>query len=152
MALKFHKDRKTYFEQQFANTKKYILPFLQEYLPNLRNLNVLEIGCGEGGVLKAFYELGCNITGVDLAANKIENAWKFYRKMRSLGKYSFLTEDIYNMDLENFPHFDLIILKDTIEHIHEQQKLIGFIKKMLKEDGLIFFAFAMYARIVFIRL
>ena len=141
MALKFHKDRKIYFEQQYTNTKKHILPFLLEYIPDFKNLNVLEIGCGEGGVLKAFYEMGSNITGVDLAVNKIENAQKFYQEMQLPGMYSFLAEDIYNIDLDNFPLFDLIIFKDTIEHIHEQQKLIKFMKKMLTEDGFIFFAF-----------
>lgn len=141
MALRFHQDRNIYFEQQYNNTKKHILPFIAKQLPNLSNLNVLEIGCGEGGVLKVFYENGCNITGVDLATNKIENAIKYYADLPSTGSYSFLAENIYNIDLERFPSFDLIILKDTIEHIYDQAKLIGFLKLILNQNGIIFFAF-----------
>ena len=39
------------------------------------------------------------------------------------------------------PAFDLIFLRDVIEHIHNQEKFIGFIKRFLKKDGVIFFAF-----------
>ena len=35
-------------------------------------MNILEIGCGDGGNLLPFTELGCNTTGVDLSAGRIK--------------------------------------------------------------------------------
>ena len=35
-------------------------------------MNILEIGCGDGGNLLPFNELGCNTTGVDLSAGRIK--------------------------------------------------------------------------------
>ena len=133
MSFNFHYDRKKYFDQQYQNTKKYIVPFLINTI-DFADKNVLEVGCGEGGVLKAFYELGCNITGIDLASNKIENANKYYLKINAKNTYKFIADDIYNFDLNLLNTFDLIILKDAIEHIHHQNKLIQFLSENLKKN------------------
>src|SRR5690606_28158848 len=37
--------------------------------------------------------------------------------------------------------FDLIILKDAIEHIPDQEKFIPYLKNFLKKEGQIFFGF-----------
>ena len=140
MSFNFHYDRKKYFDQQYQNTKKYIVPFLINTI-DFTNKNVLEVGCGEGGVLKAFYELGCNITGIDLASNKIENANKYYLKINAKNTYKFIADDIYNFDLNLLNTFDLIILKDAIEHIHHQNKLIQFLSENLKKNCKLFIAF-----------
>mgnify|MGYP000075898353 CR=1 FL=1 len=64
--FEFHKDRKRYFEMQILNTNKYVLPFIEEKFPVKAGMRVLEIGCGEGGVLKAFTDRGCIGVGVEL--------------------------------------------------------------------------------------
>lgn len=43
-------------------------------------MNVLEIGCGDGGNLLPFAELGCNTTGVDLSTGRIKDAILFLKK------------------------------------------------------------------------
>jgi 2-polyprenyl-3-methyl-5-hydroxy-6-metoxy-1,4-benzoquinol methylase len=45
------------------------------------------------------------------------------------------------VDPKDLPAFDVIFLRDVIEHIHNQERFIGFIKRFLKDDGVIFFAF-----------
>ncbi|NOX67348.1 MAG: class I SAM-dependent methyltransferase, partial [Chlorobi bacterium] len=68
-----HINRNKYFDEQVYTTEKYVIPFISKVLPVNSNLSVLEIGCGEGGNLKPFLDIGCKTTGVDLSEKKIEN-------------------------------------------------------------------------------
>lgn len=106
-------------------------------------MRVLEIGCGEGGVLKAFINKGCIGVGVELDASRIIDAKKFLPEDIEAGRLTFVTKDIYKVDTENdFKGlFDIIVLKDVIEHIHDQAKLIGWMKNFLKPGGIVFFGF-----------
>lgn len=106
-------------------------------------MRVLEIGCGEGGVLKAFINKGCDGVGVEMDASRIENANKFLPEDIAAGRLHFVIKDIYEADTEKDFRglFDIIVLKDVIEHIHDQSKLIVQMKKFLKTNGVIFFGF-----------
>lgn len=139
----FHADRKRYFEIQVENAEKYVIPFIEEKMEIKPGIRVLEIGCGEGGVLKAFVNKGCIGVGVEMDAPRIANAKLFSPEDVAAGRMYFVTKDIYKVDIEKDFNglFDIIILKDVIEHIHDQAKLIGWMKKFLKPDGVIFFGF-----------
>lgn len=139
----FHKDRKRYFEIQVLNAEQYVIPFIEEKFFIKNGMRVLEIGCGEGGVLKAFINKGCEGVGVELDEPRIENAKLFMPDETSSGKIRFIAKDIYKVDTEKDLSglFDVIVLKDVIEHIHDQPKLIGWMKNFLKPGGIIFFGF-----------
>ncbi|RYD56578.1 MAG: class I SAM-dependent methyltransferase [Sphingobacteriales bacterium] len=143
MALKQHFDDKVRFEQQVDNTRSYVVPFIEQTKAIGKGTNVLEIGCGEGGVLKPFMEKGCYCVGVDLDAFRIELANEFFEEEVSAQKAAFLYKNVYDADfLEKYSgFFDLIVLKDTIEHIPDQEKFIPYITKLLKPGGQIFFGF-----------
>lgn len=143
MALKQHKDEKIRYEQQVDNSRSYVLPFIAQTKPLGNGVNVLEIGCGEGGVLVPFAELGCNCVGVDLNAMRIDLANDFMADYVKAGKAEFLYKNVYDDDfLGRFKnHFDVIILKDAIEHIPDQELFIPYLKNLLKRDGQIFFGF-----------
>ncbi|HNE93368.1 MAG TPA: methionine biosynthesis protein MetW, partial [Chitinophagaceae bacterium] len=63
--FEFHKDRKRYFDIQVANASEYVIPFIEKKFTIKEEMRVLEIGCGEGGVLKAFLQKGCTGLGVE---------------------------------------------------------------------------------------
>ena len=141
--FEFHTDKKRYFEIQFLNAEKYVIPFIAEKFPVKTGMRVLEIGCGEGVVLKAFLNKSCEGVGVYLDVPRIEYARKFLQEDLVSGKLRFVVKNIYDVniqeDLGGF--FDIIILKDVIEHIHDQAKLIGWMKNFLRTGGIIFFGF-----------
>ncbi len=144
MPYSFHKDRNLYFTHQKLITESYILPFIEQVKPVKEGMNVLEIGCAEAGVLKAFTDRGCKATGVDLAANKLQLAKEKMREELAKGQIEFFNKNIYEDEFkEKFKsQFDIIILKDVIEHIFEQEKLISYLHTFLKSgSGVIFFAF-----------
>ncbi|MBU0474935.1 MAG: class I SAM-dependent methyltransferase [Bacteroidetes bacterium] len=134
-----HTDRKRYFNEQVITTEKYVIPFLNEFIKIDSNLSVLEIGCGEGGNLKPFLDLGCTVTGVDLSEGKIENGKIYFADHPNNKNINFLAEDIY--DSKNLGQYDLIIMRDVIEHIHDQNRFMNYVKKFLKPNGKFFLAF-----------
>ena len=64
--FEFHGDKKRYFDIQVENTRKYVIPFIDQYKKVTPGTRILEIGCGEAGVLKAFTDIGCVGVGVEL--------------------------------------------------------------------------------------
>jgi SAM-dependent methyltransferase len=136
-----HTDKKLYFNEQIYTTEKYVIPFISQAMKVDGSLSVLEIGCGEGGNLKPFLDLGCRITGVDLSESKISNAHKFFEGHPNYTKARFLVKDIYLAENELAEPFDLIIMRDVIEHIHDQERFMGFVKKFLKPGGKFFLGF-----------
>lgn len=143
MALKQHKDEKVRYEQQVDNSRSYVLPFIEQTKTIGKGVNVLEIGCGEGGVLVPFMDKGAFCVGVDLNPIRIDLANGFYAKEVAAGKIEFLYKNVYDDDflLRFKGFFDVIILKDAIEHIPEQEKFIPYLKNFLKQEGQIFFGF-----------
>ena len=134
-----HVDRKRYFNEQIYTTQKYIIPFINKVMEISNETDVLEIGCGEGGNLKPFLDLGCNVTGVDLSHGKIEKGKNFFKDDPNKEKIKLITEDIYQS--ASLGKYDLIIMRDVIEHIHNQEKFMEYVKKFLNPHGKIFLAF-----------
>lgn len=143
MALSHHKDHQQRFDQQVENSREYVLPFIEKTKSTGKDINVFEVGCGEGGVLLPFYEKGCYCLGVDLDPIRIDLANDFLKKEIASGKMEFMCKNIFDADfLARFEgYFDVIILKDVIEHIPDQQSFVIYLKKLLKKEGQIFFGF-----------
>ncbi len=139
----FHSDKPLYFDYQYRTAKEYIIPFLEKNSALGTNLKVLEIGCAEAGVLKAFTERGDICTGIELQSNRIELARKFMADEVAEGKINFIVKNIYDIDIMNDIgyKFDLIILKDVIEHIPEQEKFFKKLHDYLAPNGKVFFGF-----------
>lgn len=103
---------------------------------------VLEIGCGEGGNLVPFLELGCSVAGVDLNPGKIEKAKAYLAETLPEAKPQLILQDIYEVGPAAFGGaFDLIIMRDVIEHIHNQERFMAYLKGYLNPGGRIFFGF-----------
>ena len=131
------------FDQQVDNAEVFVVPFIEKTLPIHAGIRVLEIGCGEGGVLKPFVNRGCECVGVDLDQLRIDLAHEFLKDDLAKGHLHILYKNVFDDDFkQQYAHyFDLIILKDVIEHIHGQEVFIPFMKTLLREDGQIFFGF-----------
>jgi SAM-dependent methyltransferase len=134
-----HTNRDLYFKEQITTCEKYILPLINTYKTLTPQTRVLEIGCGYGGNLMPFVELGCQVTGIDIREGSIELA-KSYLNSENRTNLTLICSDIYDVqDLDG--SFDVIFMKDTIEHIPNQAKFMPLLAKFLKEDGVIFQGF-----------
>lgn len=139
----FHRDKTIYFRYQYLTAREYLIPFVESVRDIRAIRQVLEVGCAEAGVLKAFREVGCDCTGIELADWRLVDAEKMHAGLDLPGSITFINRNIYDIDpdrdLES--KFDLIILKDVIEHIPEQEKVIPVLKTFLNPGGLMFFGF-----------
>ncbi|GHU85876.1 SAM-dependent methyltransferase [Bacteroidia bacterium] len=139
---KRHLDRRQYFNEQRQSTKKDVVPYIYRHKKLDDNSRVLEIGCGEGGNLYPFAELGCECYGVELSQTQVNNAVDFYKDTPVKNKITLICQNIYDTNPEQLGgEFDVVFLKDVIEHIPNQEKFMSIMKSFLKPDGVAFFAF-----------
>ncbi len=135
-----HADRQLYFNEQSYTTQKYVIPFIEKHHLVNSESTVLEIGCGEGGNIMPFLDLGCKVTGIDINEGQIEIAKDIYASHPNASHLTLICEDIYKV--ENLKEqFDIIIIRDVIEHIPNQERFMPFIKQFLKPDGVVFIGF-----------
>jgi SAM-dependent methyltransferase len=143
MALIQHNDEKIRFQQQVDNAKAYVLPFIEEAFPLKSDLHILDIGCGDGGVMLPFLEMGIKATGIELDQQKAVFAKTFLSNYITSGQAEIINLNIYEAEalVKYKEQFDLIILKDVIEHIFDQDKFIPYLKQFLKPGGRVYFGF-----------
>ena len=88
---------------------------------------LLDVGCGDGGLLKRMSDLGWKVAGVDFDEKAIENA---------KAQYGF---DVRTSDLAcaNYPDnsFDALTLNHVIEHVPNPIALLAEGKRVLKPGG-----------------
>ena len=135
---KRHNNRRLYFDELAETCRNYFIPYISRWYPVGPGTRVMEIGCGEGGNLLPFARLGCDVTGVDIAACRIEEARRFFREEQARGR--FTRQDIFNLHLPG-RGYDIILCHDVLEHIKGKGLLLSLIKGYLNEGGIVFMSF-----------
>jgi 2-polyprenyl-3-methyl-5-hydroxy-6-metoxy-1,4-benzoquinol methylase len=142
MAFAFHGNDEKYFRVQYENSKNNLIPYVHDFFSCDFKGKVLEVGCNLGGNLGPFMELGWETVGIDLNPDYIEGA-KSIAFEQGYGEIaSFEQKNIFDISSEdtNFK-FDLIILKDVIEHVEYQQLFIQKLESFLAPQGKLLIAF-----------
>lgn len=138
-----HQNRKQYFCELAKTSKDFYLDYLRPYITLTPQTRVLEIGCGEGGNLLPFAEMGCEVKGVDICDGRIEQARAFFAEFGQKG--TFVCENFIEAEKpqDEADKFDLVLVHDVIEHIEPPYKetFVGNIRPLLKRGGLVFFGF-----------
>jgi len=136
-----HTNREKYFSEQAQTVQNHVIPFIENGTPIHKDLEVLEIDCGEGGNLKPFLEAGCKVTGIDLSASKIDNGKNYFKDHPNYSNMNFIVKDVYDIGDELNNKFDIIIMRDVLEHIHNQEKFMKYVKKFMKPSTKFFLGF-----------
>lgn len=124
-------NRRLYFNELAKTSDKFFVPYISKFIKVEPGMNVLEVGCGDGGNLLPFARMGCKVTGVDMAKGRITDAKRFFKEEKAEGK--FIEEDVFN--LTEFEHkFDLILCHDVIEHIYDKKEFLSKLKNYLKNN------------------
>ena len=128
-----------YFLEQARTTENYVIPFLE--LDESKSKRILEIGCGECGNLLPFIQKGYDCVGVDINNIQLEKGRKYLLKYATNFHYEIIHSDIYDLNLKDLGIFDVIIMRDVIEHIFNQRKFMAFVAPLLKPQGKFFLGF-----------
>jgi SAM-dependent methyltransferase len=136
-----HVNRERYFNEQVFTTEKFVIPYIKSVKKIETSSIIMEIGCGEGGNLKPFLDLGCKCIGIDMAEMKIENGRNYFSSHPNVSNIEFVSANIYDVTPTEAQKADVVILRDVIEHIYNQEEFVLHLRKFLKEDGIVFFAY-----------
>ncbi len=102
----------------------------------LKNLKILDIGCGGGLLCEPLSRLGAKITGIDASRQNIEIA-KIHSKQMSLNiKYINTSPEKLNLNNE----FDVILNMEVVEHVSDVKLFIKSCSKLIKKNGIMFVA------------
>ncbi len=122
---------------------KYIKDNIQTKLKNtenykklLKNLKILDMGCGGGLVCEPLARLGAEVTGIDFVKKNIDIAKK-HAKSSNL-KINYFQNNLSNLKLKS--KFDLILILEVIEHLDNWKEVSLEAIKYLKPNGKIIFS------------
>jgi 2-polyprenyl-3-methyl-5-hydroxy-6-metoxy-1,4-benzoquinol methylase len=99
-------------------------------LKNTTNKKILDVGCGEGSLLKMLKEKGNVVMGIDASASG-----------KAACAEKCIECDVVDISRENFEScadhsFDIVLCLETIEHVENPHHCLCEIKRILKENGL----------------
>lgn len=127
---------KHYFEQ-IEYTETYLIPYFSKHIKSFRNLKILEIGCAEAGTLSVLKNLGHKVTGLEIDETRAKLALEKNPDMNiKVGDISscYIVDKIAET-------YDLIIMREVIEHIPNKGTTFYNIDRLLKNGGYFFVTF-----------
>jgi 2-polyprenyl-3-methyl-5-hydroxy-6-metoxy-1,4-benzoquinol methylase len=111
---------------------KLIYDYLEEkgaFHKAKKDMFVLEVGCGAGGILHFFREKGCTVKGIDLGEEYINYGKEEYDLDLEVG---FLSD----LNLDRKP--DLVIYSHIVEHILEPDAEFIALNKAINRDTIVY--------------
>lgn len=102
----------------------------------LKDVSILDIGCGGGILSEPLARLGSMVTGLDANPDIIEKA-KCHSNQQNLN-ITYETDSIEHHACENVEKYDSVVASEVIEHVTHQDEFIRACVKCLKPSGSIF--------------
>jgi len=127
---------KFYYEQK-KYAKEYLIPHLLKYIPDLSRMKVLEVGCAEAGLLAEMKFIGAEVTGLEMNEKRVDVARKLNPGLDVI--VGDITDDNICERLDS--NYDLIIMREVIEHVPDKEKTFISLYKLLNADGFLFLSF-----------
>ncbi|MFT5703089.1 MAG: 2-polyprenyl-6-hydroxyphenyl methylase/3-demethylubiquinone-9 3-methyltransferase [Rickettsiales bacterium] len=103
----------------------------------LKNLKILDVGCGGGLLCEPLKRLGADIVGIDAGKANIEIA-KIHAEKSDL-KIDYRSQDVEELSRTD-EKFDVVLAMEIIEHVEDVEKFLIAIKSCLKPNGILFVA------------
>lgn len=127
-----------YWTYQYCLTKFYLSPLLESWGFVFTGKKILDVGCGNGGIACALIDQGARCVGIDITDLKKPNIGK--------RPFKFIQGDINEISTlaKLDTKFDLILLRDVIEHIESKEQFMRNLLSVLASNGKIFLSFPPY--------
>ena len=128
---KFNPIRISYIKENIVKTFK-----LNNKKAPLKDIRILDIGCGGGLLSEPMSRLGASVTGID-ASNKNISIAKLHSKKNNLNINYFCSSP------ENFnvkDKFDVILNMEIVEHVEDVNFFLKSCSNLLKKNGIMFVA------------
>ena len=103
----------------------------------LKNLKILDIGCGGGLLSEPMSRLGAKVTGIDASEKNIKIANAHLKKSKLKINYICASPESLKTTKEQF---DVILNMEIVEHVDDVELFIKKSSELLKKKGLMFVA------------
>jgi 2-polyprenyl-3-methyl-5-hydroxy-6-metoxy-1,4-benzoquinol methylase len=129
-ALEYTKDELLYFRAKLEQRSAV----LEHHLPNRAKVRgrLLDVGCGEGYVLKFFRDLGWSVRGIDFSSAGVES--KNPDLMDAL-----VTGDIFALlkaEIDTGNTYDVVWLQNVLEHVIDPLDLLKSLRTLVSQGCL----------------
>ena len=128
---KFNPIRISYIKDNIINSFK-----LKKQEKPLKNLKILDIGCGGGLLSEPICRLGANVTGIDASKKNIQVAKLHAQKSNLKIKYISTSPENFKTNIK----FDVILNMEIIEHVEDVSFFLKSCSSLLKKGGIMFIA------------
>ena len=128
---KFNPIRISYIKDNIINSFK-----LKKQEKPLKNLKILDIGCGGGLLSEPICRLGANVTGIDASKKNIQVAKLHAQKSNLKIKYISTSPENFKTNVK----FDVILNMEIIEHVEDVSYFLKSCSSLLKKGGIMFIA------------
>lgn len=129
--------------EDYSKYKKFyygdgVPELLAKYLNKIEWKNFLDLGCGDGLLLKALDRLGYlknkNVYAVDLSQERIALTKNINKN------FICSVSDACNITTIKDHSIDFLVASQLIEHVSDDEKMIGEINRILSKDGIVYLA------------
>jgi SAM-dependent methyltransferase len=128
---------KGYYEYELEVGRSIVLPWLAKRM-ELEGLDVGDFGCHAGGVLQALREGGGIASGQGFDLDE-----------RAIRESPFPEDERFRLQVGNVLDlddrtYDLILLRDVLEHVPERERIVDVCARTLRPGGRLFVSFPPY--------
>lgn len=111
----------------------------QHFMPQVLSLagtlpvgtRVLDVGCGNGFACGVFLNHGCQVVGIDLSAQGIDEA----RRAHPNGRFELMEADAHLLERLGEKPFDIVISTEVVEHVYAPRLYAKGIYGALRNGG-----------------
>ena len=128
---KFNPIRISYIKDNIIKTFK-----LSQKKTPLKNIKILDIGCGGGLLSEPMCRLGASVTGIDASEKNIKIA-KLHSKKNNL-KIKYICASPEKLKVKD--KFDVILNMEIVEHVDDVNFFLKYCSNLLKKNGIMFIA------------
>jgi 2-polyprenyl-3-methyl-5-hydroxy-6-metoxy-1,4-benzoquinol methylase len=121
-------------EERIKSNAKFFVKAKETLIRRLvKGPNILDVGCGLGANAIPLAKAGLNVTAIDISQNLVDAAKE---KAKAEGAdIEFIVGDVTKTKLSK--KYETILMADVLEHVEDDEKLIGDMKKLLTDNGTI---------------
>ncbi len=121
------------------------LQFIRNYIGNMENITILDVGCGGGILSESLAALQAKVTAIDANDSLIQVAKLHALESNISIEYLATTAEDFAVSRSKIygsqpPLFDAITCMELLEHIPDPASLIKTLSSLLKPNGKIFFS------------
>ena len=128
---KFNPTRISYIKDHIVKTFE-----LKNSEKPLKNVKILDIGCGGGLLTEPMKKLGANVVGIDASEKNIQVA-KIHSKKNNLDiEYQCASPEKFSTKVK----FDVILNMEIVEHVEDVDFFLKSSSKLLRKGGIMFIA------------